>query len=55
MRSIKLIQVTGENNNKFYLMEEIDSFSWKATWGRVGSAGSIKVYSSRDWGELHSD
>jgi len=49
MRSIKLIQVTGENNNKFYLMEEIDSFSWKATWGRVGSAGSTKVYSSRDW------
>lgn len=49
MKSIKLIQVTGENNNKFYLMEEIDSFSWKATWGRVGSAGSTKVYSSRDW------
>jgi len=49
MKTIKLIQVTGNNNNKFYLMEEIDSSSWKATWGRVGSAGSTKVYSSRDW------
>ncbi len=49
MKSIKLINVSDKNNNKFYLMEEIDSSSWKATWGRVGSAGSTKVYSSRDW------
>jgi len=49
MKLTKLINVSDKNNNKFYLMEEIDSFSWKATWGRVGSAGSTKVYSSRDW------
>lgn len=49
MKSIKLIQVTSENNNKFYLMEEIDSSSWKATWGRIGSAGSTKIYSSKEW------
>jgi len=49
MKTIKLIQVTGNNNNKFYLMEEIDYSSWKATWGRVGSSGSSKVYSMNEW------
>jgi len=51
MKNTKLIFVDGNglNSNKFYLMEEIDSSSWKATWGRVGSSGSSKVYSMNEW------
>lgn len=55
MKSIKLIQVTSENNNKFYLMEEIDSSSWKATWGRIGSAGSTKIYSFKEWDKKYCE
>jgi poly [ADP-ribose] polymerase 2/3/4 len=49
MKTVKLVNVSDKNNNKFYLMEEIDSSSWKATWGRVGSAGSSKIYLMNEW------
>lgn len=54
---IKLIMVTEENNNKFYLMTKINDSEWEAQWGRVqGDLNNInqgdgqrKIYSMREW------
>jgi len=54
-KTVRLIQVTESNNNKFYNMEELSDGSWKATWGRVGSAGSTKTYQSYEWNKKYNE
>ena len=54
-KTVRLIQVTENNNNKFYNMEELSDGSWKATWGRVGSAGSTKIYQSYEWNKKYNE
>ncbi len=43
---------TGNQHSKFYRMTQIDSYQFKATWGRIGAAGKSKVYSMDDWWKL---
>jgi poly [ADP-ribose] polymerase len=45
---VKLIMVTGSNNNKFYDMTE-ENGEFVATWGRVGVTSSTKRYPMHKW------
>jgi len=53
---IKLVMITPENNNKFYIMTKLNNSEWEAQWGRIkgeltndASAGQRKIYDMRDW------
>lgn len=54
-RTIRLVSVSDINNNKFYSMEDLADGSWKATWGRVGSSGSTKIYPSYEWDKKYRE
>ena len=49
MSIIKLICVTGENNNKFYTMEDNGNGTFTATWGRVEKTSNITIYPISKW------
>ena len=48
-RIIKLVMVTGENNNKFYDMEELPNGNWKGTWGRIGVTSTSREFPMSKW------
>ena len=58
---VKLIMVTPENNNKFYIMTQLNSNEWEAQWGRVQGdlskinqgAGQRKTYPMYEWGKMY--
>jgi len=57
---IKLVKITPENNNKFYIMTKLNSSEWEAQWGRIKgelavdvSAGQRKVYPMREWEKFY--
>lgn len=54
-RIIKLIQVTAENNNKFYDMTEKSDGSWTAHWGRVGASGETMDYPAALWDKKYRE
>lgn len=54
-RIIKLVQVTAENNNKFYDMTEKSDGSWTAHWGRVGATGETMDYPSGLWDKKYKE
>ena len=41
---IKLLMVTGDNNNKFYNMHDNDDGTFTVQWGRVGTKGTPTTY-----------
>lgn len=51
----KLICVTGENNNKFYNMEQINESEFVAEWGRVEGTSDKKTYPMKDWEKIYKD
>ena len=53
-KTVKLVNVSDQNNNKFYLMEEINN-ELHVTWGRVGSAGCKTTYPISDWNKKYSE
>lgn len=53
-RVVKLVSVTDANNNKFYLMEEVEN-ELHVTWGRVGAGGCKTVYSISDWDKKYKE
>lgn len=56
MKTVKLIKVEpGENNNKFYTMEQLDANTWKATYGRIGSTSTEKIYPMSKWQEKYNE
>ena len=58
---IKLICVTPENNNKFYIMTKLNDSQWEAQWGRVQGdlnninqgSGQRKIYQMYDWDKTY--
>ena len=43
---IKLVKITPENNNKFYIMTKLNSSEWEAQWGRIkGELGAVDASS----------
>lgn len=52
----KLIMVTAQNNNKFYLMQSNDdNTSFTATYGRVGTAGQTATYPMSKWSQKYNE
>ena len=49
MKFAKLIMITEDNHNKEYIMTQIDSSTFKAEWGRVGSSYQSTTYSMCEW------
>ena len=49
MKFAKLIMITEDNHNKEYIMTQIDSSTFKAEWGRVGSSYQSTTYSMYEW------
>lgn len=54
-RTSKLIMVTSENNNKYYEMREEDDGMFTASYGRVGSRGSVRRYPMKDWNKKYRE
>lgn len=58
---VKLICVTSENNNKFYIMTKLNDSEWEAQWGRVQGdlnninqgSGQRKRYSMYEWDKTY--
>jgi poly [ADP-ribose] polymerase len=54
-RIIKLINVSAQNNNKFYDLIENDDGTWTASYGRVGYSGAIEVYQMSNWDKKYKE
>ena len=52
-KEIKLICVTGENNNKFYTMKENGDGTFTATYGRVDLTSAVKNYPMSKWNSIY--
>jgi len=46
---IELIMVTGDNNNKFYRMVDLDDGNFKVEYGRVGVTSINESYPISRW------
>lgn len=56
MKVAKLILVSSDaNSNKFYNMKQLDSNTWEANWGRVGTPGRTMKYAMHDWDSKHRE
>lgn len=55
MQVTKLIMVTGENNNKYYTMHQLDSNEFEAEWGRVDVTSTKKKYPMHRWNSTYKD
>ena len=49
LRTVKLIMVTAENNNKFYEMNEKADGTFTVQYGRVGGTKSVATYPIAQW------
>ncbi|WP_420150426.1 WGR domain-containing protein [Spirosoma sp.] len=49
LRTLKLIMVTAENNNKYYEMRENDNATFTVRYGRVGGTHSTATYPVAQW------
>lgn len=49
MKFAKLIMITANNNNKEYIMTQVDSSTFKVDYGRVGSSYRTVTYSMYEW------
>lgn len=49
LRTLKLIMVTAENNNKFYELYEQDNDTFEVHYGRVGGSKSVATYPIAQW------
>lgn len=54
-RYIKLVMVTGENNNKFYEMTYNGGNTFTAKWGRIELTEKSKQYPIDDWDRLYRE
>lgn len=51
----KLICVTGDNNNKYYNMTQINDQEFEAAWGRVDVTESKKNYPMSQWDKIYRE
>ncbi|RAK02726.1 poly [ADP-ribose] polymerase [Larkinella arboricola] len=49
LRTVKLIMVTAENNNKYYEMHEQPDGTFTVHYGRVGGSKSVATYPMAQW------
>jgi poly [ADP-ribose] polymerase len=49
LRTLKLIMVTAENNNKYYEMHEQENDTFTVHYGRVGGTKSVATYPIAQW------
>lgn len=59
---VKLVCITPENNNKFYIMTKLNNSEWEAQWGRIkgelkgdNPPGQRKVYPIKIWEKTYSE
>jgi poly [ADP-ribose] polymerase len=52
---VKLINVSAQNNNKFYDMKENDDGTWTASYGRVGYSGAVEQYPMSNWDKKYKE
>lgn len=52
---VKLINVSAQNNNKFYDMIENDDGTWRAHYGRVGYTGTDEIYQMSNWDKKYKE
>jgi poly [ADP-ribose] polymerase 2/3/4 len=55
-RTVKLIMVTENNNNKYYEMQEsADGQTFTVTYGRVGATAATQTYPIREWDKKYRE
>jgi len=55
LKSVKLIMVTAENNNKFYEMQENTDDTFTVVYGRIGMSGVSRTYPIRQWDKKYKE
>lgn len=55
LRTIKLIMVTADNNNKYYDMQENSDGTFTVTYGRVGATATKQNYPIREWDKKYRE
>lgn len=54
-KTVKLVMVTSENNNKFYEMTENSDGTFLAEWGRVGASSQKQTYPIYQWDKKYNE
>jgi poly [ADP-ribose] polymerase len=55
LRTVKLIMVTADNNNKYYEMQENANDTFTVTYGRVGATATKQDYPIREWDKKYRE
>ena len=55
LKSVKLIMVTAENNNKFYEMQENVDDTFSVIYGRIGVRGVSCTYPMKQWDKKYKE
>lgn len=52
-----VLEYTRDGSNKFYKMERVsaNSQTWRATWGKIGTAGQSMTYEMNEWDEKFNE
>jgi poly [ADP-ribose] polymerase 2/3/4 len=54
-RTVRLVCVSPDNNNKFYNMTELSNGTFEVHYGRVGVTDSKKIYPMSDWDKKYRE
>ncbi|MGD1843472.1 MAG: WGR domain-containing protein [Thermonemataceae bacterium] len=55
LKTVKLIMVTSNNNNKFYEMKENGDGTFTVNYGRVGGRSTTQTYNMREWNKKYNE
>lgn len=55
MKVVKLLNVSDQNNNKFYNMTQTSDSNFRVEFGRVGATPQVSNYSMRQWNAKYSE
>lgn len=52
---VKLLMVTGDNNNKYYDFKDNGNGTFTVHWGRVGTPGKFTTYDISEWDKKYNE
>lgn len=55
MKTVELIMVSGENNNKFYRMTDTEDGNFKVEYGRIGLTSVTETYPMSRWNSKYKE
>ena len=53
MKNLYLENTSGHHSKFYHMIENKDSVSFTASWGRIGSQGRTQIYDMTEWDKIH--